>query len=485
MTLFRALSISVVVLLAASSAGAQERPNVVFILADDLGVDDLACYGRKDQPTPNLDRLAAGGARFTSAYCGLSICSASRAAIMTGKAPARVHLTTFLPGRPNARSQKLLHPEITLNLPSSEVTLAERFKAAGYATGIFGKWHLGDQAEYQPERRGFDETFVHGAGGIGQTYPGSCGDAPGNTYFDPAIRHNGTFEKTKGYCTDVFFDRALAWMDGRRKAGGPFFAYITPNAAHTPLQCPDDYAKRHAGEVPEDVAKFYGMIENIDEDFGRLLDALKSWGIEDDTLVVFLTDNGGTLGVKTFNAGMRGQKVTPYEGGTRVPSFWRWPAAIRGDRDVSALAAHVDVFPTLIDALGLRVDAPAREQVEGRSLAPFFRADSVEWPRRTLITHVGRWPRGKRDEFKFKGASIRDDRFALVNDVELYDLQADPGQATNVIDAHPDVVARLRAEYEAWWKAMLPGLVNEDAVGPKVNPYKEWYWRQFGGGPDA
>ncbi|OJW20888.1 MAG: arylsulfatase [Planctomycetales bacterium 71-10] len=451
-------------------AEAPARPNIVVVMPDDIGYGDFSCHGSPVVKTPRVDAFAREALRFTSFHVSPT-CAPTRAALLTGRHEFKSGVTHTIDERER--------------LALSAFTFAQALKANGYATGIFGKWHLGDQAEYQPERRGFDETFVHGAGGIGQTYPGSCGDAPGNTYFDPAIRHNGTFEKTKGYCTDVFFDRALAWMDGRRKAGGPFFAYITPNAAHTPLQCPDDYAKRHAGEVPEDVAKFYGMIENIDEDFGRLLDALKSWGIEDDTLVVFLTDNGGTLGVKTFNAGMRGQKVTPYEGGTRVPSFWRWPAAIRGDRDVSALAAHVDVFPTLIDALGLRVDAPAREQVEGRSLAPFFRADSVEWPRRTLVTHVGRWPRGKRDEFKFKGVSIRDDRFALVNDSELYDLQADPGQATNVIDAHPDVVARLRAEYEAWWKAMLPGLVNEDAVGPKVNPYKEWYWRQFGGGPDA
>lgn len=451
-------------------AEAPARPNVIVVMPDDIGYGDFSFHGSPVVKTPRVDAFARESLRFTSFHVSPT-CAPTRAALLTGRHEFKSGVTHTIDERER--------------LALSAVTFAQALEANGYATGIFGKWHLGDQAEYQPERRGFDETFVHGAGGIGQAYPGSCGDAPGNTYFDPAIRHNGTFEKTKGYCTDVFFDRALAWIDARRKAEGPFFAYITPNAAHTPLQCPEDYAKRHAGEVPEDVAKFYGMIENIDDNFGRLLDALKTWGIENDTLVVFLTDNGGTLGVKTFNAGMRGQKVTPYEGGTRVPSFWRWPAAIRGDRDVAALAAHVDVFPTLIHALKLRVDHAVIQRLEGRSLATFFQDRPVNWSRRTLVTHVGRWPRGKVEEFKFKGVSIRDDRYALVNDAELYDLQADPGQATNVIDAHPEVVARLRSEYEAWWKAMLPDLVNEDAVGPEVNPYKEWYWRQFGGEPDA
>jgi arylsulfatase len=364
-------------------------------------------------------------------------------------------------------------------------TLAQVLKSAGYATGIFGKWHLGDEQPYQPERRGFDETFVHGAGGIGQSYPGSCGDAPGNTYFSPAIRHNGVFEKTEGYCTDVFFTQALKWMDARRRTGEPFFALITPNAAHTPLQCPDVYARRHAGEVGENVAKFYGMIENIDENFGRLTAALERWRIDRDTLVIFMTDNGGTIGVPIFNAGMRGSKVTPYEGGTRVPAFWRWPAAIEGGRDVSALTAHVDVFPTLAEVAGATLSPEAKQQVEGRSLAPFFKDRKVDWPNRTLVAHVGRWERGKAEAAKYVNVSIRDDRYALVNNAELYDLQSDPGQKTDVSAAHPDVVARLREDYEAWWRDVLPRLENEDAVGPKVNPYKEWYEKQFGPGATA
>ncbi|AMV39561.1 arylsulfatase [Planctomyces sp. SH-PL62] len=454
-----------------ASAGVDPaRPNVVVVMPDDIGHGDFSINGSPIVRTPNVDAFARESLRFTGFHVSPT-CAPTRAALLTGRHEFKSGVTHTI----NERER----------LDLRATTFAQVLKANGYATGIFGKWHLGDEAEYQPERRGFDETFVHGGGGIGQSYPGSCGDAPGNTYFDPAIRRNGVFEKTKGYCTDVFFDRALAWMDARRRAAAPFFAFITPNAAHVPLQCPEDYAKRHADEVSEDVARFYGMIENIDDNFGKLTSALRDWGIERDTLVIFLTDNGGTLGVPIFNSGMRGRKVEPYEGGTRVPSFWRWPAGVQGGRDVSGLTAHVDVFPTLVEILGVEPGEEVRGQVEGRSLVPFFRDRPVDWPRRTLVTHVGRWGRGEVAAFKFRGVSIRDDRFALVNDAELYDLQSDPGQKSNVIADHPEVVERLRAEYETWWASIHPGLVNEDAVGPKMNPYHEWYWEQFGGGPKS
>ncbi|HEY2159037.1 MAG TPA: sulfatase-like hydrolase/transferase, partial [Isosphaeraceae bacterium] len=262
--------------------------------------------------------------------------------------------------------------------------------------------------------------------------------------------------------------------------GTPFLAYITPNAAHEPLQCPESYASRHRGHVAEDVARFYGMIENIDDNFGRLLARLDAWGLAENTLVIFLTDNGGTLGTSIFNAGMRGKKVTPYQGGTRVPSFWRWPAGFRGGVDCPALTAQIDIFPTLAAIAG----ATLPDQVEGRSLLPLLHDTHADWPDRTLVTHVGRWPRGKIAEAKFANCSIRDARFTLVNNAELYDLKEDPGESKNVIAEHPDVAVRLRSAYDAWWRDVLPHLENEDAVGPKSNPFKDRYWAQFGGGPD-
>lgn len=454
----------------ATAAAVEGGPNIVIVMADDVGYGDFACLGNPIIHTPNIDALHKQSVRFTDFHVSPT-CAPTRAALMTGRHEFKSGVT------------HTIYERERLSLKAK--TIAQVLKDGGYATGIFGKWHLGDEAAYQPERRGFNEVFIHGGGGIGQTFPGSCGDAPGNTYFSPAILHNGRFEKTEGYCTDVFFGRAIAWMGDRKAIGSPFFALIAPNAAHEPLQCPEDYARRHAGAVPEDVAKFYGMIENIDDNVGHLLKALKTWGIEDDTLVVFLTDNGGTVGTRVFNAGMRGAKVTPYQGGTRVPSFWRWPAGFRGGRDIDHLTAHLDIFPTLAAIAGASLSDDVRKQVEGRSLVHLLKGEEADWPGRELVTHVGRWDRGRAEAAKYAKCSIRDERFTLVNNAELYDLKGDPGETKNVIAEHPDVAERLRASYDRWWASVLPCLENEDAIGPKINPFKARYWSQFGGGPDA
>ena len=274
-------------------------------------------------------------------------------------------------------------------------------------------------------------------------------------------------------------------MDEKLDKGIPFFAYIPLNAVHAPLQCPAGYEEHWTGKVPADVAKYYGMLENIDDNFGRLLEKLDEWGIAKNTLVIYLgTDNGGTAGVKVFNAGMHGGKGTPYQGGTHAPAFFRWPAKFAGGRDVSALTAHVDMFRTLAEVAGVTLDAEISKQVEGRSLMPLLTQEKAEWADRTLVTHVGRWPRGKAAEAKFTNCSIRDARFTLVNNKELYDLAADPGEKTNVIEQQPEAAAKLRAAYDKWWEESQPLLVNEDALGPKVNPFKEIYWKQFGEQPD-
>jgi arylsulfatase len=459
---------------ARAPAQAERRPNIVIVMPDDIGYGDFACLGNPIIQTPRIDRLHDQSIRFTSFHVSPT-CAPTRAALMTGRHEFKNGVTHTIYERER--------------LAPDSVTLAQILKSAGYTTGIFGKWHLGDEPAYGPDKRGFDETFIHGAGGIGQTFPGSCGDAPGNTYFDPAILHNGRFEKTQGYCTDVFFTQALAWIDSVKERDKPFFAYITPNAAHEPLQVPESYAKRHAGQVPENVAKFYGMIENIDDNVGRLLDALDQSKLSDNTLVLFLTDNGGTAGVPIFNAGMRGKKVTPFEGGTRVPSFWRWPAGLPlTTRDIPALTAHIDILPTLAAIAGAPLDGPLATQVEGRSLAPLLKNPwPTEWPNRTLVTHVGRWPTGHQDAWQYRGASIRDDRWSLVFQPAgqaLFDLQSDPGQATDAQKQHPEIVTRLRAAYDQWWADVQPRLVNETAVGPAINPFKALYYDQFGGAPD-
>ncbi len=451
-----------------ATAIAASRPNIVLVMTDDQGYGDLGFTGNPIIRTPHIDAFAKESIRFTDFHVSPT-CAPTRCALMTGRHEFRSGVTHTI----NERERMSL----------KATTIAQVLKSAGYTTGIFGKWHLGDEAAYQPGRRGFDEVFIHGAGGIGQTYVGSCGDAPGNTYFDPAIRHNGRFEKTKGYCTDVFFGQALNWMDAKRKDKTPFFTYITPNAPHAPLQCPEEYAKHYAGKVDTNVAKFYGMIENIDDNFGRLLAKLDEWNIARDTLVIFMTDNGGTAGVKVFNAGMRGAKVTPYEGGTRVPSFWRWPAGFHGGRDCDALTAHIDIFPTLAEIAGGKV--PKGLKLDGRSLVPLLKDPKADWPDRFLFTHVGRWEKGKAEASKFVNCSVRNARFQLVNDAELYDLKTDPAETRNVISEFPAVLSKMRAAYDQWWGEILPALENERAVGPKVNSFKEAYWKQFGGGPET
>lgn len=449
-----------------AAIAAATQPNIVIVMPDDIGYGDFACLGNPVIHTPSIDSLWRESVRFTDFHVSPT-CAPTRAALMTGRHEFKNGVTHTI----NERERLTLRA----------TTLAQVLKSAGYATGIFGKWHLGDEPDRWPDKRGFDEMFIHGAGGIGQTYPGSCGDAPGNKYFDPAILHNGKFERTHGYCTDVFFRQAEDWIESV-KGKRPFFAYVTPNAAHSPLDVPDEYFRRYRGKVPDPVAKFYGMIENIDENVGKLLARLDEWGIADNTLVIFMTDNGTASGAAVFNAGMRGSKNTPYQGGTRVPSFWRWPAKFKGGVDCDELTAHIDVFPTLAEISGAdkSLSDEVKLQVEGRNLLPLLLNPSAEWPDRTLVTHLGRWDRGQAEKSKYAGCSIREERYTLVNNRELYDLKDDPGEKQNVIDDHPEVVKRLRADYDAWWQSVLPCLENEDAAIPKENSFKELYRKQFG-----
>ena len=449
---------------AASLAG--KRPNIVLIITDDQGYGELACHGNPYIKTPNLDAMNSESVRFTDFHVSPT-CAPTRASLMTGRHEFKNGVTHTI----NERERMSL----------KSTTVAQVLKSAGYTTGIFGKWHLGDEDAYQPNNRGFDEVFIHGGGGIGQSYRGSCGDAPGNKYFDPAILHNGVFEKTKGYCTDLFFGRAIAWMDEIRKGRKPFFAYITTNAPHSPLVCPDSYKKPYldAG-LKENTAAYYGMITNIDDNVKVVLDKLKAWKLAEDTLVIFMTDNGHTKN-GIYNAGMRGAKGGPYQGGTRVPAFFRWPGTLKPGVDVDKLTAHIDMFATLAELAGAEV--PADVKLDGRSLVPLLKDANADWPDRYVFVHQGRWARGKATESKYRNCAVRNSRFRLVNNKELYDIRNDPGETTNVIEKHPEVVAKMRRAYDAWWEEVLPLMVNEDAVGPKVNPFKERYWKQFGGGP--
>ncbi len=463
-------------LVSAALAAVPKPPNILFLLTDDQGYGDISAHGNPVLKTPAIDALRAQSVRFSDFHVSPT-CAPTRSALFTGRHEFKNGITHTIYER----------ERLTLNA----TTLAEVLKGAGYTTGIFGKWHLGDEDAYQPGRRGFDEVYIHGGGGIGQTYPGSCGDAPNNTYFNPTLRHNGTFEKTNGYCTDLFYAQATRWIASVKDSGAPFFAYIPTNAPHAPYHAKPEDAALYRDKTPdEQVANFFGMLHNIDQNIAKLLAQLDAWGLGRDTLVVFMNDNGGTAGTKVFNAGMRAQKGTPWIGGTRAASFWRWPARFK-PADVPGLAAHIDFFPTLADIVGVKLNAKLQAQVEGRSLLPLLDDPTAPWTDRTLVTHVGRWPKnGEPGPFKFKNCAVREPRWHLVSidggaqaAWQLFDVSRDPGEQTNVAAAHPEVVQRMSAYYEGWWTSVQPMLVNEKVTGPRLNPFAAAYWKQFGGEP--
>jgi arylsulfatase A-like enzyme len=453
-----------------------KRPNILFLLTDDQGYGDISAQGNPVLKTPNLDKLRSESLRFTDFHVSPT-CAPTRSALLTGRHEFK-----------NGITHTILERE---RMALGAFTLAQALQSAGYATGIFGKWHLGDESDYQPGKRGFSEVFIHGGGGIGQIYPGSCGDAPGNKYFDPAILHNGTFEKTQGYCTDVFFSQATNWIDQQRKAGRPFYAYIPTNAPHGPyIARPEDKALYEGKGLPSDTESFFGMIHNIDQNLGKLVVKLEEWGIAKNTLVVFMNDNGGTAGTKVFNADMHGAKGSPWIGGTRANSFWRWPGSIN-PADCSALTAHIDFFPTLAEISGVPLPAQAKTQIEGRSLVPLLENPAAQWGDRLLFTHTGRWPKlADPSDYKYQSTSIRNIRWTLVSltgarepNWELFDVSKDYSQKNNVASEHPDVVKELAAAFDRWWTECLPLMVNEKAQGPDVNPFQEIYYHQFGGSP--
>ncbi|MCA9129981.1 MAG: arylsulfatase [Planctomycetales bacterium] len=414
------------------------QPNVVIVITDDQGYGDLSCHGNPVLKTPNIDALYEQSIRLTD-YHVAPTCSPTRSAFVTGHWTNRTGVWHTIMGRSMLRE--------------NEVTMGQVFKDAGYATGMFGKWHLGDNYPYRPEDRGYTEVMRLGGGGVGQTP-----DYWDNAYFDGSYWHNGTPEPVKGFCTDVFFDYAKRFIKAQHTAGKPFLAYIATNAPHGPMHSPVDASAPYKS-LETNLANFFGMIANIDENVGRLRDFLRTEGVEDNTIFIFTTDNGSSSGSQTFNASMRGSKGSPYDGGHRVPFFIRWPAGgLTEAKDVEAITAHVDVLPTLIDLCD--VAAPRGVQFDGVSLTPLLRSNAEEWPDRILVTDSQR----VKDPIKWRQSSVMTSRWRLINGKELYDIKQDPGQSSNVASGHPDVVQRLTAFYEDWWSELEPTFDNDAAI---------------------
>ncbi|MFW6189300.1 MAG: arylsulfatase [Planctomycetota bacterium] len=416
------------------------HPNVILLVTDDQGYGDLGCTGNPWLRTPNLDAFHAEAVRLTDFHVS-PLCTPTRGALMTGRRPTRNGAWATCWGRSILRR--------------SELTMADVFAAAGYRTGMFGKWHLGDNYPYRPQDRGFHRVVAHKGGGVGQTP-----DYWGNNYFDDTYFHDGEPVAHEGYCTDVWFDEALRFI--QECPDEPFFCYLATNAPHAPYLVADRYAEPYRGVegVPE--PEFWGMVANIDENFGRLVARLDELGLRDDTIVIFMTDNGSSGGCTLdkrgfvacgYNAGMRGKKGSYYEGGHRVPCFIRWPAGgIGGGRDVGAMTLHVDLLPTLIELCGL--GGRGGGDFDGVGLASLLRGEKVEVPERC---HFLQYRQHTDPPQKWEGA-VMTVRWRLIGGDELYDVQADPAQRNEVAGDRPRVVERLRRAHEEWWEEIAPGL---------------------------
>jgi arylsulfatase A-like enzyme len=445
-------------LLTSTASGASEapnRPNILLIITDDQGYGDLGIHGNPKIKTPNLDRFAGESVRVKNFYVS-PVCAPTRASLLTGRYNYRTGVVDTYLGR------AMMHPD--------EVTLAEVLAAAGYRTGIFGKWHLGDNAPLRPIDQGFQESLVIKGGGIGQP-----SDPPGgSSYFDPVLQHNGQPQRYQGYCSDIF---AKAATDFLAESGDlPFFAYLAFNCPHEPLEVPEPELASYKsinlalsefpklGQTipasfaapPETTARVYAMITNIDTNVGRVLKALDDRRLARDTIVIFMTDNGPAQ--VRFNAGLRGWKGSVYDGGIRVPFYIRWPGHFPAGHAVDRIAAHIDLLPTLVDACGL--SPPAGVRIDGKSLLPLLRGvQRAGWPDRTLYFQ---WQRGDQPE-PDRAFAARSQTYKLLRhepipgapkkpSLELYDMEHDPLELHNIAAEHPDILTKMHAGYLAWFK---------------------------------
>ena len=439
----------IVVLSVTLSAQAVDRPNVVLIITDDQGYGDLSCHGNPVIKTPNLDKLHSESVRLTD-YHVAPTCSPTRAALITGRWTNRTGVWHTIMGRSMLRD--------------NEVTIGQIMSDGGYHTAMFGKWHLGDNYPYRPEDRGFQEVLRHGGGGVGQTP-----DYWDNAYFDGSYFHNGKAVPAKGFCTDVFFDYAKRFINKVKDDEKPFFIYLCTNAPHGPMHAPEKFSKPYA-QQGVNVANFLGMIANIDHNVGQMREFLQEKGLAENTIFIFTTDNGTSSGAGIFNDGMRGRKGSEYDGGHRVPFFIHWPnGGLNKGLDVGMITSYVDIVPTLIDYCS--VPAPKGLKFDGVNIRPLIEGKANNWPDRILVTDSQR----VRDPIKWRKSAVMTDRWRLVNGKELYDINADPGQQTNLARRHPTVGSRLGKFYDAWWQELEPTFGQPTAIylgakGPLANP---------------
>lgn len=430
-----------------SRLGSTAKPNVIVILTDDQGYGDLSCHGNPVLKTPHLDRLHAQSVRFTDFHVA-PMCTPTRGQLMSG-------VDCLRNGAMNVSSGRAL---LRRDLP----TMADLFAAGGYRCGQFGKWHLGDNYPYRPQDRGFHEALYYPSSHIG-----SAPDFWNNHYFNDTYWHNGRREQFHGYTTDVFFDEAMKWIRAQAAAKKPFFCYLPTAAAHGPLFVPERYRRLYEGvafpdagpQQREAITRFFGMIANIDDNLGRLETFLAENGLRDNTILIFVTDNGGTVGVPVFNAGMKGGKVTLWEGGHRAACLIRWPGgSLRVPGDVAELTQVQDILPTLAELCALPT---LNAHFDGLSLAELLQGKTDALPDRMLVIHYSRMSNPVPTK---QGAAVLWKRWRLLEDRELYDLTTDPQQQRNVIEKYPEIAAKMRAHLDAWWRTIQPTINDFGAV---------------------
>lgn len=414
------------------------KPNVVIVITDDQGYGDLGHTGNTILRTPALDNFSQDAVNLTNYHVGTT-CAPTRAGLLTGR---------------NCNRNGVWHTIMGASiLNREEVTLADVFSENGYRTGMFGKWHLGDNHPFLPHERGFEEAFYHGGGGVGQTP-----DYWNNDYFDDTYFRNGKPEKKVGYCTDVWFDEALQFIERRKDE--PFLCYLSLNAPHGPYNVPEQYYNMYRDEsgIDEIQKRFYGMITNIDDNFSKLIAKLEELGIDENTLLIFTTDNGTARGysidnesgtTRGYNAGMRGRKGSEYEGGHRVPMIMRWPAAgLSGGKTLSGLTAHVDMLPTLATLAG--IEFSPKKTMDGSDISKYLLGKG-EVPKRVLVTDTQRvpWP------IKGKNSCVMEGDWRLIRGEELYNIREDPGQENDLAGQNPERVDQLNTFYESWWEDVI------------------------------
>lgn len=448
----------------ASAAPARPSPamNVVLIVVDDLGWADLACYGADLHHTPHIDRLARQGVRFTAAYAAAPVCSPTRASIMTGKYPARLHMTVWYEASQNPpQDRKLLPPKTVGNLPHAEVTIAEVLHAAGYLTAHVGKWHLGDAAHY-PESQGFDIN-------IGGTFWG----AP-PTYFYP---FRGRWSRSTEfryvpdlpwghegqYLTDRLTDEALAII--RRAKDGPFFLHMAYHTVHTPIEGKPDLVQRYANRVSPAMQHhnptYAAMVHSLDENVGRILTELDQLGIAEHTLVVLTSDNGGYINQYhdvqvTSNRPLRSGKGSLYEGGIRIPLIVRWPGVTAGGATCDQLVLTTDLYPTVLQITGMTDSAGRGAALDGRSMVPLLEKPQTEVRREAVFWHYPHYYHVPRTT---PVSAVRDGDWKLIEfledgHVELYNLRDDLGEANELSRSQPERAAQLRDRLHRWRKSV-------------------------------